>query len=78
MSDALKSCKKKVECICPRCGEKHTKRLHLFKEDEIPRVYCNGCKSRVNRLDSIFAPVGGSGGGCRSGHKKSRSYYGDS
>jgi len=35
--------KKKVECICPKCGQKHKMTLHWIGRG-IPRKYCPLCK----------------------------------
>jgi hypothetical protein len=36
--------KKKVECICPKCGQKHKMTLHWIGRG-IPRKYCALCKA---------------------------------
>ena len=35
--------KKKVECICPKCGQKHKMTFHWIGRG-IPRKYCPPCK----------------------------------
>ncbi len=36
--------KKKIECICPKCGQKHKMTLHWIGRG-VPRKYCALCKS---------------------------------
>jgi len=35
--------KLKVECICPKCGQKHKLSLHWIGRGT-PRKYCSSCK----------------------------------
>jgi hypothetical protein len=35
--------KKKVDCICPKCGRKHVMAFHWIGRG-IPRKYCPSCK----------------------------------
>lgn len=36
--------KKKIECICPKCGQKHKMAFHWIGRG-IPRKYCASCKA---------------------------------
>jgi len=36
--------KKKVECICPKCGQKHNMTFHWIGRGT-PRKYCVPCKA---------------------------------
>ena len=38
--------KMKVECICPKCGQKHVMNFHWIGRG-IPRKYCPLCKGSV-------------------------------
>jgi transposase-like protein len=35
--------KKKVECICPKCGQRHVMTFHWIGRGT-PRKYCQSCK----------------------------------
>lgn len=38
--------KMKVECICPKCGERHIMNFHWIGRG-VPRKYCPLCKGSV-------------------------------
>jgi hypothetical protein len=40
-----------VECICPKCGKVHIKRMTPPRIT--PRIYCRACKWWVNQLSDI-------------------------
>jgi hypothetical protein len=37
----------KVDCICPKCGQRHTKTFHWIGRGT-PRKYCQSCKGGSN------------------------------
>ena len=39
--------KMKVECICPKCGQRHVMTFHWIGRGT-PRKYCQSCKGRFN------------------------------
>ena len=38
--------KKAVECVCPKCGERHVLNFHWIGRG-IPRKYCLSCKNNL-------------------------------
>ncbi|MDX1707593.1 MAG: hypothetical protein R3274_03260 [Desulfobacterales bacterium] len=38
--------KKAVECICPKCGERHVLNFHWIGRG-MPRKYCSLCKNAL-------------------------------
>jgi hypothetical protein len=38
--------KKAVECVCPKCGERHVLNFHWIGRG-IPRKYCLPCKNNL-------------------------------
>jgi hypothetical protein len=39
--------KSEFECICPKCGKRHTMQLH-WTGDFTPRKYCRQCRNHVD------------------------------
>ena len=44
LSDNINYDKMKVECICPKCGDKHIMNFHWIGRGT-PRKFCQSCKS---------------------------------
>jgi hypothetical protein len=38
--------KSKVECLCPKCGKKHTMNFHWIGRGT-PRKYCQSCRDSI-------------------------------
>jgi hypothetical protein len=43
LEESLNPDKMKVECICPKCGQKHTLSFHWIGRGT-PRKFCQACK----------------------------------
>jgi hypothetical protein len=43
VEDGLNPDKMKVECICPKCGQKHMMNIYWIGRG-IPRKFCQACK----------------------------------
>ncbi len=43
LDDKSYNSKMKVECICPKCGQRHVMALHWIGRGT-PRKYCQSCK----------------------------------
>lgn len=47
----MKTIAKEYKCICPKCRHEHKKILKLFeyRQNHIPRIFCENCRNEVNK-----------------------------